>query len=86
MEDISHWDRLQLEVPLMFSDPTAAAALVVVYLAPTIISLGRGSPKLFLIFLLNIAFGWTLVGWFWAIILAFRPVTGNGDERTTSSK
>lgn len=86
MDGISHWDWLQLDVPVTLSDPTAAAALVVVYLGPTIISLGRGSKGISLILLLNIALGWTLVGWIWAMILAFRPITGSGHEHTTTFK
>lgn len=41
--------------------------LTVMFFLPTIVALVRGHNT-FAIFLLNFFFGWTVIGWFWALI------------------
>jgi hypothetical protein len=43
--------------------------LTALFLLPTIIAFVRGHNTL-AIFLLNFFFGWTVIGWFWALIWA----------------
>jgi hypothetical protein len=38
--------------------------IVIIYLLPTIIAYGRDHPHRHAVALLNILFGWTLIGWF----------------------
>jgi len=45
--------------------------LGIVYLLPTIIAVARSHPAGPLIFMVNIAFGWTLLVWIICIIWAF---------------
>lgn len=73
MDEISVFDRLQLDIPSsMLSDPAAAAMFVIVYLLPSIIALGRGTPKPAIVFVWNIAFGWTIIGWILILVFAIR--------------
>ena len=43
--------------------------LTAMFFLPTIIAVARGHNAL-AIFLLNFFFGWTVIGWFWALIWA----------------
>ena len=43
--------------------------LTAMFFLPTIIAFSRGHNAL-AIFLLNFFFGWTVIGWFWALIWA----------------
>jgi hypothetical protein len=43
--------------------------LLALFFLPTIIAASRGHNA-FAIFLLNFFFGWTVIGWFWALIWA----------------
>jgi hypothetical protein len=43
--------------------------LTAVFFLPAIIAIARGQSAL-AIFLLNFFFGWTVIGWFWALIWA----------------
>lgn len=73
MDEIPVLDRLQLDIPFsMLSDPAAAAMFVILYLLPSIIALGRGTPKPVVVFICNIAFGWTIVGWILILVFALR--------------
>ncbi len=51
-------------------------ALFLIYFLPTWISGFRGHPNAFAIFLLNLFFGWSLIGWvgslIWSVI-ALKP-------------
>jgi len=51
------------------------AALLLFYLAPTLVAAGRDEPRLGRIARLNILYGWTFVGWFfaWTMALSRRP-------------
>ena len=39
------------------------AIIVLIYLLPTLIAFGREHPQRGLILILNLIFGWTLLGW-----------------------
>ena len=41
---------------------------IVLYFLPTIIALCRGHASLGAIIAVNVLFGWSLIGWFWALI------------------
>lgn len=45
------------------------------YLLPTFVALGRQSVARTQVIILNVAFGWTAVGWIGALILALGPRT-----------
>ena len=45
-------------------------AVVLVYLAPSIVAQRYEHPKLAVILMLNVALGWTIVGWVVALIWA----------------
>ena len=49
--------------------------LVALYLAPTIIGYLRRVRDLGSLTVINIAFGWTFIGWFIALAMAFRTAT-----------
>lgn len=53
--------------------------LTAMFFLPTIIAMARGHNAL-AIFLLNFFFGWTVFGWFWALIWAVsdRPGVQHG--------
>ncbi len=48
--------------------------LLIIYFAPSIIALIRGHLSAAAIFVLNLVFGWTLIGWIIALIWS---LTGN---------
>ena len=39
------------------------AIIVLIYMLPTLIAFGRDHPRRGLILILNVIFGWTLLGW-----------------------
>lgn len=43
------------------------------YFAPSVVALFREHPKAGTIFLLNLSFGWTIIGWIVCIIWAWGP-------------
>jgi uncharacterized membrane protein len=43
-----------------------------IYMAPTIIALSRGSHVARSVFWINLAFGWTLIGWIAAWVILIR--------------
>lgn len=47
------------------------AIMIVPYFLPTIIAMMRGHHNKFPIFLVNLFFGWSLLGWVIALIWAF---------------
>jgi hypothetical protein len=49
-----------------------AVAGTVLYFLPTIVGAARGAARMGVIFLLNLLFGWSLVGWLVALVLALR--------------
>jgi hypothetical protein len=49
-----------------------AVLAVAVYLAPTLVAWARGVPHMGSIIVINIALGWTLIGWVIALAMATR--------------
>jgi hypothetical protein len=50
----------------MFDSTTTVILLLLIlllYMLPTLIAFGREHPSRFLVVVLNIALGWTLIGW-----------------------
>ena len=45
-----------------------------VYFLPTIVGAARGVGRMSVVFLVNLLFGWSLVGWIVALVLALRAV------------
>ena len=57
----------------MHSDPAAEGALITLlffYFVPTMVAAARGHRAKLAIFLANLFFGWTLLGWIVALIWA----------------
>ncbi|MHA6289615.1 superinfection immunity protein [Maricaulis sp. CAU 1757] len=57
----------------MFGVEGAIASLIV-YFIPALIALIRGHDNGFAIFLTNLLFGWTIIGWFIALIWSFTAI------------
>ena len=51
-----------------------AVIVLLVYFAPTIISFARDHQSRMAIFVLNLLFGWTVFGWFFAFIWSLTGV------------
>ena len=47
--------------------------LVGAYFAPSIVALARRSSRLRTVIVLDVFFGWSIVGWIWALALAVKP-------------
>ena len=47
-----------------------AGVLIVLYIVPTLIGSIRKHPSVLAIFVVNVVFGWTFIGWIWAFIWA----------------
>ena len=47
-------------------------AIILIYLAPSIIAQRYQHPKQPVILMLNVALGWTIVGWFIALVWALK--------------
>lgn len=67
----------------MFDSTTTVimlVAVVVIYLLPTLIAFGREHPRRMDLAVVNIIFGWTLIGWwaafFWALLARTQPQPG----------
>ena len=43
------------------------------YFVPTIIAFGRKHPQTPQVFLLNVLLGWTVIAWFFALLMAMTP-------------
>jgi hypothetical protein len=56
----------------------AVVALLIVYLLPWLTAAGRGSRHTAAVAVVNILFGWTLIGWGVALALAFAGERGAG--------
>ncbi|GAA0436118.1 superinfection immunity protein [Streptomyces luteireticuli] len=52
----------------------ACVVLIALYLVPSIVAFNRSHPKRWLVLVINLVFGGTLVGWVVALYLATRPV------------
>lgn len=48
--------------------------VVIVYFLPTAIALTRSQPNSAAIFLVNLVFGWTFIGWFVALIWSIKAI------------
>jgi hypothetical protein len=48
-------------------------ALAVMHFAPTFIAVWRKHPRRIAIFVINLLFGWTIIGWIAALIWALAP-------------
>ena len=44
----------------------------VMYFVPSIIALAKSKPNLLTIFLINFFFGWSVIGWIIALVMAVR--------------
>jgi hypothetical protein len=58
---------------LPFVTPIAAAAAATLYFLPSINAKRVGNPIRFLVYLVNLGFGWSLIGWLIAFALSFVP-------------
>jgi hypothetical protein len=56
----------------------SAELLLLVYLIPTIVALIRGHRSVLAIGFVNVVLGWTLIGWFWAMIWALTKTGRHG--------
>ncbi|HZK91314.1 MAG TPA: superinfection immunity protein [Stellaceae bacterium] len=64
----------------MFDSTTTVIMLIIVvaiYMLPTLIAFGREHPRRMDLAVVNILFGWTLIGWFavffWALLARTAP-------------
>lgn len=48
-------------------------ALAVLHFAPTFVAVSRKHPRRIAIFVINLLFGWTVIGWFVALFWALQP-------------
>lgn len=48
-------------------------ALAVLHFAPTFIAVSRRHPRRIAIFVINLLFGWTIIGWIVALAWALAP-------------
>jgi hypothetical protein len=67
----------------MFDSTTTIIMLILVvliYMLPTLIAFGRDHPRRMDLAVVNILFGWTLIGWlavfFWAVLARPEPQPG----------
>jgi uncharacterized membrane protein YqaE (UPF0057 family) len=58
----------------MMESGLIVVALLVAYFLPTLVAWRRGHGSVLAIGLVNTLLGWTLLGWFWAMIWS---LTGN---------
>ncbi len=63
---------MSTELLALLSNP-AFWAILVVYFLPTMIAVHRRSIGAATCFWCNLVFGWTILGWFIAAVLAFLP-------------
>jgi hypothetical protein len=50
------------------------------YFAPSIVALARRSSRLRTVVVLDVFFGWSIVGWIWALALAVKPEPVSDDD------
>lgn len=55
------------------------AAIVLLYILPTILAYGRDHPHRQTLAMANILFGWTLIGWIGVFLWAMLPEPGTGE-------
>lgn len=63
---------MHVDVALALVSFFAAQEAVAVYCVPTLIALVRGLPNRGRIAVINMYLGWTVIGWFWALITSIR--------------
>ncbi|HEX5319333.1 MAG TPA: superinfection immunity protein [Stellaceae bacterium] len=66
----------------MYDTATTAvilAVIVLLYILPTILAYGRDHPHRQSLALVNILFGWTLIGWVGVFLWALLPEPGTGE-------
>lgn len=61
----------------MMNEIAFLMVLVALYFFPIILAFGRGHRSAPAIAVVNVLFGWTLIGWIWALIWS---LTGNVRE------
>lgn len=49
-------------------------AMIIIYFTPTLIAVGREHHNSLAIFAVNLLFGWSVLGWFWALIWSLTAV------------
>lgn len=62
-------DKAQWLTAVLFH--TLAVVVVLLYFVPTAIAIGRSSDRIESIFFVNLLAGWTVIGWFWALVESF---------------
>lgn len=63
---------MHINVALWLVSLFAAQEAVAVYCVPTLVAFVRGLPNRGRIAVINMAFGWTVVAWVWALVTAIR--------------
>lgn len=48
--------------------------MIVIYFTPTLVACGREHHNSLAIFAVNLLFGWSIVGWFWAFIWSLTAI------------
>jgi Superinfection immunity protein len=56
------------------------AVIALLYLLPTILAYGRDHPRRQRVALVNILFGWTLLGWIGVFLWATLATPGTGED------
>lgn len=57
---------------LITASPILSALFLATYFSPVIVAFFRGNMKIGRIALLNLCFGWTIVGWVICMIMAWK--------------
>jgi hypothetical protein len=58
---------------VLILEVAALTALAVLHFAPTFIAVSRKHPRRIAIFVINLLFGWTILGWIVALVWALSP-------------
>jgi hypothetical protein len=58
---------------MLILEIAALMALAVLHFAPTFIAVWRKHPRRIAIFVINLLFGWTIVGWIVALVWSLSP-------------
>jgi hypothetical protein len=61
----------------------ALAALAALHFAPTFIAVWRKHPRRIAIFVINLLFGWTILGWIVALVWALSPPRAPSTQSST---
>lgn len=56
------------------SDQTLALYIIGLYLVPAVVAIIRGHQSAMAITFVDIALGWTLIGWLWAMVWSLAGV------------